>query len=229
MRLNLPDSPSSPKIRFSRKSISCVLLATSVRDASFSADASCFVASASHIIFCIFQVPSMIISSSLTSAVIRSATEVASAFAISPIRYVSREVLVLWSLLSSSLCFTSPLISAAIIETFPDSSTFTLCCSNSSSARLLRPFSPTSTCSVFLLISSISISEFCLICITSNSVRRATFSIDFSCFVVCSKHCASLAGSQTAVIFTSLNRTPESSNCWFNIFKIMSARSPRKP
>mmetsp|Transcript_1810 Transcript_1810/g.5151 ORF Transcript_1810/g.5151 Transcript_1810/m.5151 type:complete len:241 (-) Transcript_1810:618-1340(-) len=227
-RLKSPVSARFARMAFSRRSRSCFRLATRHLEASFSADASCFVAWASHFIFSSCQPALMLSCSASSSALIFSAAASASAFAISITRYVSSCVFVRLSCVFASRAMTSAFASASISATRASSSALTLRCSNSSSARLFRPLSETSTCSLRLLISSICISDSCLICIISNSLCRFSFSIALSIMVVPSSDEARAWGSQTDVIFTSTNSTPVSRNFLFRSSSIMSARSPRR-
>mmetsp|Transcript_53760 Transcript_53760/g.172328 ORF Transcript_53760/g.172328 Transcript_53760/m.172328 type:complete len:292 (+) Transcript_53760:2-877(+) len=228
VRLKLPDSASFMRMPFSRSSSSCLRLATRHLDASFSAEASCFVASASQIICSSSQLPWMMAVSSASSACTRFADASASALAISFNRQVSSCVFVRLSCVLVSNTMTSTFASASMSATRPSSSAFTLRCSNSNSARFLRPLSETSTCSPFRLISSICISDSCLICIISNSFWRSSFSMAFFIFVETSRQFSSSSGSQMDVIFTPVKRTPMSWNFVFRICSMTTAWSPRR-
>mmetsp|Transcript_58316 Transcript_58316/g.125306 ORF Transcript_58316/g.125306 Transcript_58316/m.125306 type:complete len:237 (-) Transcript_58316:616-1326(-) len=228
VRLKLPDTANFSKILFSRRSISCCRLATRHRDATFSALASCFVASASQIICSSCQEPCMIAASSSRSALTFNALAFASASETALTRQVSSSVFVRLSCVVTCRIWASACACASMRATRPSSSAFTLRCSNSSSARLLRPLSETRTCSLFRLISSIVISDSCLICMISNSFCRLILSIALSIFVVFSRHSARESGNHTAVIFTSVKVTPHSLNLSFKSFNIVSAFSLRK-
>mmetsp|Transcript_34254 Transcript_34254/g.102360 ORF Transcript_34254/g.102360 Transcript_34254/m.102360 type:complete len:241 (+) Transcript_34254:267-989(+) len=228
MRLKLPCSANFMRICFSRRSSSCCRLAARHLDASDSAPASCFVASASQTIFSSCHLPSIIISSAFSSASTFTVLAAASALAVSEMRQVSSCILVRSSCVLVSRSMTSTLDSASMSAILPSSSALTLFCSNSSSALFFLPLSETSTCSPFLRISSICISDSCLIRRISNSFSRSSLSMAFSIFVVISRLRWRLSGSQMEVTFTSENRTPHSVNLWFRICSIVSAVSPRR-
>mmetsp|Transcript_36442 Transcript_36442/g.82360 ORF Transcript_36442/g.82360 Transcript_36442/m.82360 type:complete len:223 (+) Transcript_36442:95-763(+) len=186
-RLKLPVAASFMRISFSRISSACFRFDWSDFEPSFSALASCFVACASQTISSSSQPALMSVPSEDRSALTLVLLDCASACAICVARQVSSCVLVLFSCVSASSFMTSTLASASIRATLPSSSALTLRCSNVSSACFLRPLSETSTCSPFLLISSICISDSCLIFSISNSFWRSSFSIALSIFVVASR------------------------------------------
>mmetsp|Transcript_14585 Transcript_14585/g.43706 ORF Transcript_14585/g.43706 Transcript_14585/m.43706 type:complete len:241 (+) Transcript_14585:148-870(+) len=227
-RLKSPFFARPARMAFSRRSRSCFRLATRHLEASFSAEASNFVASASLFIFSSIQPALMTSCSAWSSALIFLAPASPSAFAISCTRYVSSCVFVRSSCVCTSSIMTSALPSAWIRAMRASSSALTLRCSNSSSARLFRPLSETSTCSLRLLISLICISDSWLICSSSNSFCRLSFSIAFSIIVVPSSDLARVCGSQTEVIFTSENITPDSENLSLRVSRRSWARSPRR-